>query len=128
MNSQIINILKGDMSIIGPRPLVDKTFDPYPDHVKANIYNVKPGLAGIGFIVFRDEERLLSETKLPPQEFYAKHISPYKGALEVWYQKNLSFYTDMMILFLTLWVIVSPETKLMYKVFKDLPPLPEVLK
>ncbi len=52
---QIINILKGDMSIIGPRPLVDKTFDPYPEHVKAIIYNVKPGLAGIGSIVFRDE-------------------------------------------------------------------------
>ena len=43
---QIINILKGDMSIIGPRPLVDKTFAPYSEEVKANIYNVKPGLTG----------------------------------------------------------------------------------
>lgn len=125
---QIINILKGDMSIIGPRPLVDKTFDPYPEHVKANIYNVKPGLAGIGSIVFRDEERLLSETSLPPQEFYAKHISPYKGELELWYQKHLSFYTDLMLIFLTAWVIVSPESDLVYTVFKDLPERPKELR
>ena len=125
---QIINILKGDMSIIGPRPLVDKTFDPYPEHVKKNIYNVKPGLTGIGSIVFRDEERLLSETKMPTSEFYAKHISPYKGELELWYQKHLSFYTDFMLIFLTAWVIVFPESNLVYKVFKDLPERPKELK
>jgi lipopolysaccharide/colanic/teichoic acid biosynthesis glycosyltransferase len=125
---QIINILIGDMSIIGPRPLVDKTFEPYSDYVKANIYNVKPGLAGIGSIVFRDEEKLLSESKLPIQEFYAKHISPYKGELELWYQKNLSFYTDFMLIFLTAWVIVNPQSELTYKIFKDLPLKPAELR
>ena len=54
---QLINILIGDMSIIGPRPLVDKTFAPYPEHVKAVIYNVKPGLTGIGSIVFREDRK-----------------------------------------------------------------------
>ena len=58
---QIFNIFLGDMSIVGPRPLVDKTFAPYSDEVKAKIYNVKPGLTGIGSIVFRDEEALLTE-------------------------------------------------------------------
>lgn len=124
---QIINILIGDMSIVGPRPLVDKTFDPYPEHVKASIYNVKPGLTGIGSIVFRDEERLLSETTMTAPEFYAKHISPYKGELELWYQKHLSFYTDFMLIFLTAWVIVSPESNLVYSIFKDLPGKPEIL-
>ncbi len=124
---QIINILKGDMSIVGPRPLVDKTFDPYPDHVKAIIYNVKPGLTGIGSIVFRDEERLLSETKLSLQDFYKLHISPYKGELELWYQKNLSFYTDFMLIFLTAWVIISPKSQLVYRIFKDLPIRPQEL-
>lgn len=104
---QIVNILKGDMSIVGPRPLVDKTFEPYPDHVKKIIYNVKPGLTGIGSIVFRDEERLLSETVLEPQVFYKNHISPYKGELELWYQEHLSFRTDFMLIFLTAWVIVG---------------------
>lgn len=125
---QIVNILKGDMSIVGPRPLVDKTFAPYSDEVKANIYNVKPGLTGIGSIVFRDEERLLSETTMNLDDFYAKHISPYKGELEMWYQKHLSFYTDFMLIFLTAWVIVSPESDLVYKVFKDLPERPSELR
>lgn len=125
---QIVNILKGDMSIIGPRPLVDKTFEPYPDHVKALIYNVKPGLTGIGSIVFRDEERLLSETKLSLQDFYKSHISPYKGELELWYQKNLSFYTDFMLIFLTAWVIISSKSQLVYQIFKDIPELPKDLK
>lgn len=122
---QILNILIGDMSIVGPRPLVDKTFDPYPDHVKAAIYNVKPGLTGIGSIVFRDEERLLSETLLPASEFYAIHIAPYKGELEIWYQNNLSFYTDFMLIFLTAWVIIFPDSKLVFRIFKDLPERPE---
>ncbi|MCU0379158.1 MAG: sugar transferase [Bacteroidales bacterium] len=125
---QLVNILKGDMSIVGPRPLVDRTFDPYPDHVKANIYNVRPGLTGIGSVVFRDEERLLSETRLDKAVYYATHISPYKGELELWYQKHLSLYTDLMLIFLTAWVVFFPESGLTYRVFRDLPGKPEVLK
>ncbi len=118
---QLINILKGDMSVIGPRPLVDKTFAPYPDHVKAQIYNSKPGLSGIGSIIFRDEEKLLTETTMDKSEYYAQFISPYKGELELWYQKHLSFKTDILLIFLTVWVILSPESQLTFKVFKDLP-------
>ncbi len=118
---QLINILKGDMSVIGPRPLVDKTFAPYPEHVKAQIYNSKPGLSGIGSIIFRDEEKLLTETTMDKSEYYAQFISPYKGELELWYQKNLSFKTDVLLIFLTVWVILSPESQLPFKVFKDLP-------
>lgn len=124
---QLINIFKGDMSIIGPRPLVDKTFTPYPQHIQDNIYNVKPGLTGIGSIIFRDEERLFSETEMDPKEFYALHISPYKGELELWYQKNLSFWTDVKLFICTAWVIVSPESELPFKIFKDLPEKPDQL-
>ncbi len=124
---QIVNILIGDMSLVGPRPLVDKTFDPYPVHVKAKIYNVKPGLTGIGSIIFRDEERMLSESSIPPHEFYDLHVAPYKGELELWYQKRLSFYTDFMLIFLTAWVILFPKSNLVYKIFKDLPEKPSAL-
>ena len=124
---QIVNILKGDMSIVGPRPLVDKTFDPYPAHVKATIYNVKPGLTGIGSIVFRDEEGLLTNASMPPDEFYAKHILPHKGELELWYQEHLSFYTDLMLIFLTALIIASPDSNLVYTIFKDLPQKPSEL-
>jgi lipopolysaccharide/colanic/teichoic acid biosynthesis glycosyltransferase len=118
---QLVNIFKGDMSIVGPRPLVDKTFDPYPQHVKDVIYNVRPGLTGIGSIVFRDEESLLSETDMNMSDFYDKYIAPAKGELEIWYQSHLSLWTDVMIIFLTAWVIVFPKSDLLHKVFKDLP-------
>ena len=120
---QIFNIFLGDMSIVGPRPLVDKTFAPYSDEVKAKIYNVKPGLTGIGSIVFRDEEAILTECVekgLSIDEAYAKVVSPYKGALEMWYQDHIGFWTDFMLIFLTAWVIVFHESNLVFKVFKDL--------
>ena len=125
---QLINILIGDMSIVGPRPLVDKTFAPYPDHVKSSIYNVKPGLTGIGSIVFRDEEQLLTDTKMPLAEYYKIHISPYKGEIELWYLNHVSLYTDLMLIFLTAWAIVAPKSELVHKVFKDLPERPKELK
>ena len=71
---QIINILKGDISLVGPRPLVTKTFLTYTEEIQSNIYNVKPGLTGIGSIVFRDEESLISAVKdEDPHQFYKIH-------------------------------------------------------
>ena len=116
---QIINVLKGDMSIVGPRPLLQQSFDLYPDEVKRRIYNWKPGITGIGSIIFRDEEKILSSSS-DPKTMYAT-IYPYKGALEMWYQDHISFYTDCMIMFLTGWAIFFPDSKLMNKIFKDLP-------
>lgn len=118
---QIINVLKGDLSIVGPRPLVDKTFNAYSEEIQAKVYNVKPGITGIGSLIFRDEEKLISESNMEPHAYYEKFIAPYKGALEMWYQKHFCFYTDFMIIFLTAWVIISPKSNLVYSVFKDLP-------
>ena len=123
---QIINVLKGDMSIVGPRPLMDVSFKLYPEHVQEVIYNSKPGMTGIGSLIFRDEEKIVSEAQ-DPIAMYAT-IYPYKGTLELWYQKHLSFYTDFMLIFLTAWVILYPESHLVYKVFKDLPDRPKDLK
>ena len=120
---QLINILVGDMSIVGPRPLVDKTFVPYPDEVKARIYRIRPGLTGIGSIVFRDEERLLSDCGGDPGAFYAQHIAPAKGALELWYQNHLSLTNDLKLMFLTGWAILFPRSRLLHRWFRDLPPL-----
>jgi len=71
---QIINVLKGDMSIVGPRPLMKVSFDLYSDEVKEKIYLSKPGMTGIGSIVFRDEEKLVSESN-DPQHVY-RNIPP----------------------------------------------------
>ncbi len=121
---QLFNIFCGDMSIVGPRPLVDKTFAPYSEEVKAKIYSVKPGLTGIGSVVFRDEESLLSKTTMPVEEYYAKVITPYKGALEMWYLEHLGFWTDAKLVFLTAWVVLFPKSELTYRLFPDLPKRP----
>ena len=121
---QIINVLKGDMSIVGPRPLVDRTFQAYSKKIQETIYNSKPGITGIGSIIFRDEEDLLTKAKEEgndPWEFYKNYIYPYKGEVESWYQKNQSFGVDFMILFLTAWAIVFPKSDLHFKIFKDIP-------
>jgi lipopolysaccharide/colanic/teichoic acid biosynthesis glycosyltransferase len=119
---QIINILKGDISLVGPRPLVTKTFTAYNEEVQSKIYNVKPGLTGIGSIIFRDEESIISAvTDEDPHEFYKRIIAPYKGELEMWYQENNSFFLDLQLIFMTAWVILVPTSKLYEKWFKDLP-------
>ena len=122
---QIFNIILGHISLVGPRPLVTKTFNAYPEEIQAVVYNVKPGLTGIGSIVFRDEEALVSNAKGDPHEYYARVIAPYKGALEMWYQANCSLWTDLKIIFLTAWTIVFPKSEIIYTVFKDLPERPK---
>lgn len=116
---QIINVLIGDMSIVGARPLMKKSFDLYSGEVKAVVYNTRPGITGIGSIIFRDEEKLISESSDIQQTY--RQIFQYKGELEKWYQRNISFYTDFMIIFLTAWHIVFSESKLVHKVFPSLP-------
>jgi lipopolysaccharide/colanic/teichoic acid biosynthesis glycosyltransferase len=116
---QIINVFKGDMSIVGPRPLMEVSFQLYPADVQAKIYDSRPGMTGIGSLIFRDEEKIVSDAE-DPKAMYAQ-IYPYKGALELWYQQNASLYTDFMIIFLTAWSILSPKNQLVKKVFKNLP-------
>ena len=118
---QVFNVLLGDMSLVGPRPLVDKTFNAYPEDVRYSIYNCKPGITGIGSVIFRDEEQLMSSTTQPPAEFYEKQIAPYKAELEMWYQRHRSFWVDLLILFLTGWKVIFPESSLAHKFFKNLP-------
>ena len=119
---QIINILKGDMSLVGPRPLVTKTFSAYNDDVQSNIYKVKPGITGIGSILFRDEEAIISAvSNEDPFEFYKRIIAPYKGEVEMWYQKKCSFYLDIQLILMTAWVILFPKTRLYEKWFSNLP-------
>ncbi len=117
---QIFNVFLGDMSIVGPRPLMKVSFDLYNDEVKSKIYDSKPGITGIGSIVFRDEEKIVSDAK-DPKEMYEKYVYPHKGELELWYQKNKSMSTDLKIIFLTAWVILFPKSDLVYRIFPDLP-------
>jgi len=116
---QIMNVLLGDMSIVGPRPLMHVSFNLYDAGVKKKIYNSKPGMTGIGSLVFRDEEKILSLAS-DPKTMYQK-IYPYKGKLEIWYLQHASLWVDIKIIFLTAWTILFPENKLTPRFFKNLP-------
>ena len=118
---QLFNIFMGDISVIGPRPLMRAGFNRYSLNFQNSVYNVRPGLTGIGSIVFRDEEKILTESELTPHECYKEIILPYKGELEIWYQTNCSLFLDLQLIFMTAWVILSPTSKLYEKWFKDLP-------
>lgn len=124
---QLINIFKGDMSIVGPRPLMRISFETYPKAVQKVVYNVKPGLTGIGSIVFRDEEELITQVKNEGGDtwaFYSEKIYPFKGEVEQWYQQHESFMTDVKVVIITAWVILNPQSEIVYKWFKDLPKRP----
>ena len=120
---QILNIIIGDLSIVGPRPQMQVDFEKYSDDVQGKIYNVRPGLTGIGSIIFRDEESLISlaAENENPHDFYKRVIAPYKGELEIWYHSHRSVFLDSQLIFMTAWAIAFPETRLYEKWFKDLP-------
>lgn len=127
---QIINVVIGDMSLVGPRPLLLSSFRKYTEDVQQVIYKNRPGITGLGSLIFRDEEKLVSEVKKlggEPMDYYRAHIYPYKGQLEKWYYHNVSFRVDFVILFLTFWQIVMPQSQLVFSLLKDLPKRPNTL-
>ena len=119
---QVFNVLVGDMSIVGPRPLMKKSFELYNPEVQKLIYRTPPGITGIGSVIFRDEEEIISNS--PDIQAAYRQIFKYKGEVEMWYQKHISFYTDTMIIFLTAWHIIFSKSQLVYKVFPSLPKRP----
>ncbi|MDB9810505.1 sugar transferase [Planktomarina temperata] len=124
---QLLNILFGDMSVIGPRPLTSQTFEAYSDKSQLLIKQVRPGLSGIGSIIFRGEEEIM-RGQSASVEFYINVIAPYKGLLEEWFISNRSAYLYFLAIFVTAWVVLVPSTKIAWRVFKDLPKPPAELK
>lgn len=118
---QVINILKGEMTLVGPRPLTPKNFEMYPDEAKQHVGAVVPGLTGIGSIVFRDEETLIAQSSKPFLECYRDEIAPYKGELELWYARNQNLWVDLKIVFLTAWLVFFPQSTIYEVAFPDLP-------
>ncbi len=119
---QLINIVKGEMSVIGPRPLTLRVAALFPDDYWQRIAGLRPGLSGIGSIVFRDEETLLA--KAPDrQAIYSKAIVPYKMALEIWYSENQSLIVDLKLIALTIAAVLRPNL-LAEHYLSSLPPAP----
>ena len=124
---QLINIFNGDMSIIGPRPQTQRCFNAFPPSSQNEIIKVRPGLSGIGSIIFRDEEDMMYANN-NPDKFYNEIVMPYKGSLEDWYVSHQNIASYFSLIILTILVVLGFGSDLVWKLFKDLPPPPEELK
>jgi len=124
---QLLNIFFGDMSFIGPRPLTLQTYSSYTINTQEIIKDVRPGLSGIGSIVFRGEEEIMYGA-FASVDFYSNIIAPYKGLLEEWYVTNRGIYIYFSLIFITAWVVIFPGSSIIWKIFKDLPEPSEELK
>ena len=123
---QLVNILIGDMSVIGPRPQTPKNFEYYPQEEKEMILKMRPGLTGIGSIVFRDEETIVANSGKTVDECYREIIGPCKAKLEAWYYERQNIATYFLLIFATAWVIIRPRSKIYRRIWPSLPPLPEL--
>ena len=123
---QLINVFIGDMSIIGPRPQTQRCFDAFPLSSQNEIIKVRPGLSGIGSIIFRDEEDMIYAND-DPDKFYDEIIMPYKGSLEDWYVSHQNITSYLSLIGLTIWVMLGFSSGLAWKLFNDLPPPPQEL-
>lgn len=123
---QLFNIFAGQMSIVGWRPLVVKSYELYSDEVKSYLSTVSPGLSGIGSIIFRDEEKYYQDLQ-DPLDFYNHVILPYKGQVEIWYVKNRSLALYFKVILLTVISVINPKCNLYLKWFKGLPERPSEL-
>ena len=124
---QVLNVLLGDMSIVGWRPLMPVGFAEYSQHIQDNIVKKKPGITGIGSIVFRDEEAIITDADKQGKDLrttYREDIMPYKGAVELWYNEHRTMLTDLKVIFITAYSILSPRHRLLQRWFPELP-IPE---
>ncbi|MFZ6012215.1 MAG: sugar transferase [Bacteroidota bacterium] len=104
---QLINVLKGDMSLVGPRPELKRFVDLYNPE-QQNVLAVRPGITDYASIAFRNENEML-EGKPDPIDFYIREIMPVKLDMNLDYVRNQSFWLDLRIIFRTIFSIFKPN-------------------
>lgn len=124
---QLLNIFVGQMSVIGFRPTVKKHYDLFTEDAKQKLYNARPGLSGIGSVVFRNEEEILQNFE-DKNKFHAEVIDPYKIRLECWYEDHKNIFLYFKLIFMTVEAVLHPASKKWRTAFKDLPPVPAELE
>ena len=117
---QLLNVLNGQMSLIGPRPLTKEVFKMYPKKISKIISSVKPGVSGLGSLVFKNEYLLLQKNKYV-KKIYKNKISVYKGKIEHWHVTNFNLFCYIKILILTFFVMLLNKPKLVFSFFSKLP-------
>jgi len=124
---QLLNIFVGSMSVVGPRPQARVHYEIYTPDQQKYIAQLTPGLTGLGSLIFRDEEGILSRSPLGFDHTHDKVITPYKGDLEVWYYHHRSVGNYFKIIFLTALGIIRKDLSVLHR-FPGLPPVPADLQ
>jgi lipopolysaccharide/colanic/teichoic acid biosynthesis glycosyltransferase len=106
---QLWNVLRGDMSLVGPRPEVPKWTEVYSDRWD-KVLAVRPGITDPASIAFRDEESLLAAAP-DPERLYREVILPRKLSMYERYIAERSTMRDAIILAKTVWAVLAPRTK-----------------
>ena len=105
---QLVNVVKGEMSMVGPRPQVAWAVELYSEEEKQVLLNMRPGITDEASIKFRNEEEILKGSSDPDKDYFKK-IHPEKMRLSMAYAKNMSFGVDLKILFRTVLCIFIKE-------------------
>lgn len=117
---QLINVFLGHMSLVGPRPQSRRNFDAFHEEVRDTIILVRPGLTGLGSLVFRDEESMLNGLE-DPDNFYDSVVMPYKGEIERWYIDHATFALYLKIIWVTFYGLVLSRPIDLFRLFPGLP-------
>ncbi|GAB4367478.1 MAG: sugar transferase [Calditrichia bacterium] len=102
---QLINVVKGDISLVGPRPELERYVQIFRNDFR-EILTVKPGITDFATLEFHDEDRIFRKYS-DVDEGYQKEVLPQKITLYKQYLSRISFWTDLKIIFKTLWRIIS---------------------
>jgi lipopolysaccharide/colanic/teichoic acid biosynthesis glycosyltransferase len=117
---QIWDIFVGKMSWVGPRPTTPRHHALYPAFYADVMTDHVPGLTGVGSIIFRDEESILSQAR-DFEHCYAHEIVPYKADVERWYKEHRTFLMDVTLMLITAWVVIEPRSEILRKLYPDIP-------
>jgi lipopolysaccharide/colanic/teichoic acid biosynthesis glycosyltransferase len=124
---QLLNIFIGQMSFVGYRPTVREHYEAFPVEARRKMHDAKPGLTGIGSIVFRNEEKILQQFE-DKKSFHQNVITPYKAALESWYIDHENLINNLMLIIITVLAVLKHNSGTWKKIFKNLPPVPPELE
>lgn len=102
---QLINVLIGDMSLVGPRPEVRKYVDMYTPE-QLHVLDVRPGITSLASIRYRNENELLDRAE-DPDRCYVEEVMPDKLRIDLEYVADRSFAYDLKLIFRTFWEVVS---------------------
>jgi len=108
--AQFINVLKGEISIVGPRPEVPKYAKHWPEEMREKILSIRPGITGYGTVAYWQESNILND-KEDPEDYYINHIVPEKLRLESWYVDNWNLLLDFKLMLQTFYKAFSGQRK-----------------